>query len=144
MKRSCNLTKAEFLYLRYLLRAKTAERRGGYIAYIDELYNASGSPGRTCETCSIIGANILNIARQDYMNGRQRAILVTKANGRLSIKPGIGPLPAGNRGAHLDRAAICVHTYPEAIRKAGYAPFAPTSKCVNLRGDFTAKSAPVH
>ncbi|MDI8106931.1 hypothetical protein MJN85_29685, partial [Salmonella enterica subsp. enterica serovar Anatum] len=44
-------------------RDKTAEERDGYIAYIDELYNANRLTEILSETCSIIGANILNIAR---------------------------------------------------------------------------------
>ena len=61
-----NLTKSLSFCIYDICYAKTAEERDGYIAYIDELYNANRLTEILSETCSIIGANILNIARQDY------------------------------------------------------------------------------
>ncbi len=60
--------------------AKTAEERDGYIAYIDELYNANRLTEILSETCSIIGARFLNIARQDYepQQGASVTILVSE------------------------------------------------------------------
>ncbi len=55
--------KPEFLAIYDICYAKTAEERDGYIAYIDELYNANRLDRILSEYCSIIGANILNIAR---------------------------------------------------------------------------------
>jgi S-adenosylmethionine decarboxylase len=66
------------LYLRYLL-CQNRRRGDGYIAYIDELYNANRLTEILSETCSIIGANILNIARQDYEpQGASVTILVSE------------------------------------------------------------------
>lgn len=61
-----NLTKSLSFCIYDICYAKTAEERDGYIAYIDELYNANRLTEILSETCSIIGANILNIARRDY------------------------------------------------------------------------------
>ncbi len=90
-----NLTKSLSFCIYDICYAKTAEERDGYIAYIDELYNANRLTEILSETCSIIGANILNIARQDY-----EAVV-----------------------AHLDKSHICVHTYPESHPEGGLCTF---------------------
>ena len=73
-----NLTKSLSFCIYDICYAKTAEERDGYIAYIDELYNANRLTEILSETCSIIGANILNIARQDYEpQGASVTILVS-------------------------------------------------------------------
>ncbi|EIQ77770.1 S-adenosylmethionine decarboxylase proenzyme [Shigella flexneri 1235-66] len=74
-----NLTKSLSFCIYDICYAKTAEERDGYIAYIDELYNANRLTEILSETCSIIGANILNIARQDYEpQGASVTILVSE------------------------------------------------------------------
>lgn len=74
-----NLTKSLSFCIYDICYAKTAEERDGYIAYIDELYNANRLTEILSETCSIIGANILNIARQDYRpQGASVTILVSE------------------------------------------------------------------
>ena len=44
----------------------TAEQRERYIEYIDEAYNAERLTQILTDVADIIGANILNVARQDY------------------------------------------------------------------------------
>jgi len=74
-----NLTKSLSFCIYDICYVKTAEERDGYIAYIDELYNANRLTEILSETCSIIGANILNIARQDYEpQGASVTILVSE------------------------------------------------------------------
>lgn len=74
-----NLTKSLSFCIYDICYAKTTEERDGYIAYIDELYNANRLTEILSETCSIIGANILNIARQDYEpQGASVTILVSE------------------------------------------------------------------
>ena len=51
-----NLTKSLSFCIYDICYAKTAEERDGYIAYIDELYNANRLTEILTETCSIIGA----------------------------------------------------------------------------------------
>lgn len=85
-----NLTKSLSFCIYDICYAKTAEERDGYIAYIDELYNANRLTEILSETCSIIGANILNIARQDYEpQGASVTILVSEepVDPKLMIKP---------------------------------------------------------
>ena len=106
-----NLTKSLSFCIYDICYAKTAEERDGYIAYIDELYNANRLTEILSETCSIIGANILNIARQDYEpQGASVTILVSEE----PVDPQLidqtehpGPLPE-TVVAHLDKSHICV------------------------------------
>ena len=87
-----NLTKSLSFCIYDICYAKTAEERDGYIAYIDELYNANRLTEILSETCSIIGANILNIARQDYEpQGASVTILVSE-----EPVDEIADLPAGS------------------------------------------------
>lgn len=127
-----NLTKSLSFCIYDICYAKTAEERDGYIAYIDELYNANRLTEILSETCSIIGANILNIARQDYEpQGASVTILVSEepVDRNLSIKPNI---PARCRKpwwrTSIRAISVCI-PIRKAIRKAGFVPFAPTSKC---------------
>lgn len=100
-----NLTKSLSFCIYDICYAKTAEERDGYIAYIDELYNANRLTEILSETCSIIGANILNIARQDYEpQGASVTILVSEepVDPKLIDKTEHpGPLPE-TVVAHLD------------------------------------------
>ncbi len=138
-----NLTKSLSFCIYDICYAKTAEERDGYIAYIDELYNANRLTEILSETCSIIGANILNIARQDYEpQGASVTILVSEepVDPKLIDKTEHpGPLPE-TVVAHLDKSHICVHTYPENHLKAVYVPSAPILKS-DLRRDFSAEGA---
>jgi S-adenosylmethionine decarboxylase len=49
-----NLTKSLSFCIYDICYVKTAEERDGYIAYIDELYNANRLTEILSETCSII------------------------------------------------------------------------------------------
>ena len=121
-----NLTKSLSFCIYDICYAKTAEERDGYIAYIDELYNANRLTEILSETCSIIGANILNIARQDYEpQGASVTILVSEepVDPKLIDKTEHpGPLPE-TVVAHLDKSHICVHTYPESHPEGGLCTF---------------------
>jgi len=106
-----NLTKSLSFCIYDICYVKTAEERDGYIAYIDELYNANRLTEILSETCSIIGANILNIARQDYEpQGASVTILVSEEP--VSIKAISAYIPTRR-----------------AIRKAGCVLSAPILKC---------------
>lgn len=121
-----NLTKTLSFNLYDVCYAKTAEQRQGYIDYIDEFYNAERLTEILNNVAQIIGANILNIARQDYEpQGASVTMLVAeepvenpdKAN---SVSP--GPLPDAVVG-HLDKSHITVHTYPESHPDNGISTF---------------------
>lgn len=95
-----------------------AEQKQAYIDYIDEAYNADRLTQILKDVAEIIGANILNIALQDYdPQGASVTMLISEgmddevdAEQLNSESP--GPLPETVL-AHLDKSHITVHTYPE-------------------------------
>ena len=122
-----NLTKSLSICIYDICYAKTAEQKAEYIEYIDEQYNADRLTEILSEVCDIIGANILNIARQDYEpQGASVTILIAEeevkeaADVDQSERP--GPLP-DSVVAHLDKSHICVHTYPESRPDDGICTF---------------------
>ncbi|HDO34367.1 MAG TPA: adenosylmethionine decarboxylase [Chromatiales bacterium] len=113
-----NLTKSLSFNIYDICYAKTAAQRREYIEYIDEVYNAERLTEIMSGVTGIIGANILNIARQDYdPQGASVIMLIAEeavtSLGRLSNFAAPGPLPEAIV-AHLDKSHITVHTYPES------------------------------
>jgi S-adenosylmethionine decarboxylase len=120
-----NLTKSLSFNLYDVCWAKTAQERKDYTAYIDEEYNAERLTQILTEIVRIIGANILNVARQDYdPHGASVTMLISEkpldAEPENLEKP--GPVPE-DVVMHLDKSHICVHTYPEAHPYNGIATF---------------------
>jgi S-adenosylmethionine decarboxylase len=121
-----NLTKSLSFNLYDVCYAKTAEERNEYIQYIDEEYNATRLTQILTEVTRIIGANILNVARQDYNpQGASVTILISEepieSEPENPEKP--GPVPSESVVAHLNKSHICVHTYPESHPYNGIATF---------------------
>lgn len=121
-----NLTKALSFNIYDLCYAVTEEQREKYIAYIDEAYNAERLTQILTDVSEIIGANILNIARQDY---EPQGASVTMLIAEEPVPPGStfsstapGPLP-DTVLAHLDKSHITVHTYPESHPHDGISTF---------------------
>ncbi|EQC01740.1 adenosylmethionine decarboxylase [Photorhabdus temperata] len=121
-----NLTKSLSFCIYDICYAKSQADRDSYIAYIDEQYNANRLTEILSETCSIIGANILNIARQDYEpQGASVTILISEEPmdpKDVDNTENPGPLP-DSAVAHLDKSHICVHTYPESHPGGGICTF---------------------
>ena len=124
-----NLTKTLSFNIYDICYAKTLEDRKGYIAYIDEQYNAERLTGILSNVSSIIGANILNISSQDYdPQGASVTMLISEEkigdNGldESSQTETPGPLPETVL-AHLDKSHITVHTYPESHPDDGISTF---------------------
>jgi S-adenosylmethionine decarboxylase len=124
-----NLTKTLSFNIYDICYAKTLEDRKGYIAYIDEQYNAERLTGILSNVSSIIGANILNISSQDYdPQGASVTMLISEEkvgdNGldEASQTETPGPLPETVL-AHLDKSHITVHTYPESHPDDGISTF---------------------
>ncbi|PHM61722.1 adenosylmethionine decarboxylase [Xenorhabdus ishibashii] len=121
-----NLTKSLSFCIYDICYAKTKADRDSYIAYIDEQYNATRLTEILSETCSIIGANILNIARQDYdPKGASVTILISEEPIAVKLvdnteNPELFP---DSVVAHLDKSHICVHTYPESHPDDGICTF---------------------
>ncbi|MEX5714042.1 adenosylmethionine decarboxylase [Serratia ureilytica] len=121
-----NLTKSLSFCIYDICYAKTADDRDGYIAYIDEQYNANRLTEILSETCSIIGANILNIARQDYEpQGASVTILVSEEPiDPKDVDTSETPRPVAEYGRRAPgQSHICVHTYPESHPEGGLCTF---------------------
>ena len=74
-----NLTKALSFNIYDMCYAVSEEQRQRYIEYIDEVYNAERLTQILTEVAHIIGANILNVARQDYdPQGASVTILISE------------------------------------------------------------------
>ena len=119
-----NLTKTLSFNIYDICYAVTPEQRQAYIEYIDEAYNAERLTQILTDVTEIIGANILNIAHQDYdPQGASVTILVSEeplAAKELSNTEAPGPEAVV---AHLDKSHITVHTYPESHPEGGISTF---------------------
>ena len=115
-----NLTKTLSFNIYDICYAKSEKEQKGYIEYIDEQYNSERLTNILKEVTEIIGANILNISKQDYEpQGASVAILITEE----ALPPDLIDASC-NRGeimcryrdttlGHLDKSHVTVHTYPE-------------------------------
>ncbi|HHW21647.1 MAG TPA: adenosylmethionine decarboxylase [Clostridiaceae bacterium] len=117
-----NLTKSLSFNIYDVCYAETERDKNDYIEYIDEQYNSERLTNILCKVAEIIGANILNISKQDYEpQGASVNLLIAeeqlapneidetcnqgKFNGMLAWNNTVH--------AHLDKSHITVHTYPE-------------------------------
>ena len=74
-----NLTKTLSFNIYDVCYARSPAHREEYLAYIDEEYNADRLTNILTDVADIIGANILNVARQDYEpQGASVTILVSE------------------------------------------------------------------
>lgn len=129
-----NLTKALSFNIYDVCYAVTEEQRQRYIEYIDEAYNAERLTEILTEVADIIGANILNVARQDYdPQGASVTILISEQPvidradvGKEMLKDAMREseeAPEASVVAHLDKSHITVHTYPESHPFNGISTF---------------------
>jgi S-adenosylmethionine decarboxylase len=122
-----NLTKTLSFNIYDICYAITPRQRREYIEYIDEAYNAERLTQILTDVSNIIGANILNIAHQDYEpQGASVTMLISEepvVDKKLLSQPEQpGPLPDAVV-AHLDKSHITVHTYPESHPDNGISTF---------------------
>ena len=132
-----NLTKSLSYNLYDVCYAKSEAEKRDYVSYIDEEYNADRLTEILTNVTEIIGASILNIARQDYdpqgasvtmliseetldPDHRSRGVEDGHALAESHASPNGGP---GTVVGHLDKSHICVHTYPEAHPDDGICTF---------------------
>ncbi len=117
-----NLTKTLSFNIYDVCYAKTEREKKDYIAYIDEQYNSDRLTKILCDVTEIIGANVLNISKQDYdPQGASVTILVTEESIPIHLID-----PSCNKGeltqvalresvvGHLDKSHLTVHSYPES------------------------------
>jgi S-adenosylmethionine decarboxylase len=110
-----NLTKSLSFNIYDVCYAKSAREQQDYIAYIDEQYNSERLTHILTALTDQIGAQVLNIARQDYEpQGASVTLLIAEAP----------MLPRGEvQLGHLDKSHVTVHTYPEFHPKTSLATF---------------------
>jgi S-adenosylmethionine decarboxylase len=121
-----NLTKTLSFNIYDICYTRSRKQMREYIEYIDEEYNADRLTDILSDVSDIIGANILNIARQDYdPQGASVTMLISEepiTSEHLSNTEAPGPLPESVVG-HLDKSHITVHTYPESHPHIGISTF---------------------
>ncbi len=125
-----NLTKSLSFNIYDICYAKTKQQRQDYIAYIDEQYNGNRLTEILKEVTNIIGAQILNIAYQDFdPQGASVTMLISEESLEKSTEEqrdaqteSPGPLPQTVL-AHLDKSHLTVHTYPEIHPNDGICTF---------------------
>jgi len=124
-----NLTKSLSFNIYDVCITETEEERVKYIEYIDEMYNSKRLTEILEQVTKNIGANILNISKQDYdPQGASVTILISEGEIPLvavdeSCNRGIlTPVPE-TVVAHLDKSHITVHSYPESHPEKGISTF---------------------
>lgn len=122
-----NLTKSLSFNMYDICYTGTKEEREAYIAYIDDQYNADRLTKILITVSDIIGAHVVNIAKQDYVpQGASVTLLVSE--GPVieipvdSLEKSPGPLPEAVV-MQLDKSHITVHTYPEFHPNEGISTF---------------------
>ncbi len=121
-----NLTKQLSFNIYDICYAQSAHQRTQYIEYIDEEYNTQRLTKILTDVANIIGATVLNVARQDYdPQGASVTMLIAEEKMlpaspskiyRSSLEPDLVV-------AHLDKSHITVHTYPESHPNNGVSTF---------------------
>jgi S-adenosylmethionine decarboxylase len=122
-----NLTKTLSFNMYDICYTKTKAEREAYIAYIDEQYNADRLTKILNNVSEIIGAHVLNTAKQDYVpQGASVTMLVSEGPiievPTESFDGWPGPLP-DSVVMQLDKSHITVHTYPEYHPDEGISTF---------------------
>lgn len=118
-----NLTKSLSFNIYDVCYAKGEREQKEYIEYIDEQYNSERLTKILCDVTKVIGANILNISKQDY-DPQGASVNILIAEGALTpeeidVSCNQGKLICNNSlqqetvHAHLDKSHVTVHTYPE-------------------------------
>jgi S-adenosylmethionine decarboxylase len=123
-----NLTKTLSFNIYDICFTKTEADRKSYIEYIDEQYNSERLTNILKEVTHIIGAKVLNIARQDYdPQGASVTMLISEDELPVAVVDpscNLGELPiARHVVGHLDKSHITVHTYPESHPDGGISTF---------------------
>lgn len=122
-----NLTKSLAFNMYDICYTRTKDEREAYLEYIDEQYNAERLTAILKQVSDIIGAHVLNIAKQDYVpQGASVTILVSEGPvvevPKESYAESPGPLPE-SVVMSLDKSHITVHTYPEYHPDDGISTF---------------------
>jgi S-adenosylmethionine decarboxylase len=123
-----NLTKTLSFNMYDICYAMSPEHRQAYIEYIDEEYNSDRLARILTNVAGIIGATVLNIAKQDYApQGASVTMLVAEGQETEPFSK-TEPLDTSEPISsaivtHLDKSHITVHTYPENHPNKGISTF---------------------
>lgn len=121
-----NLTKTLSFNIYDVSYARTEAEIKEYMDYIDEEYNSDRLTQILEDVASIIGANILNVAKADYEPlGASVTLLISEevpAMSGVTNSESPGPTPE-TLVAHLDKSHLTVHTYPETHPVEGICTF---------------------
>lgn len=112
-----NLTKTLSFNIYDICYAVSEQERRDYLAYIDDQYNSTRLTKILCEVTEMIGAHVLNIAKQDYdPQGASVTILISEEPVEEQFLDASCNVAAGKPTSvvgHLDTSHVTVHTYPE-------------------------------
>ena len=115
-----NLTKTLSFNIYDICYAKTRQERKEYLKYVDEQYNSVRLTKILTDVTTMIGATVLNIAKQDYdPQGASVTMLISEEpvddallDATCNVAK-IEDLSSQTIVAHLDKSHVTVHTYPE-------------------------------
>lgn len=122
-----NLTKTLSFNIYDICYNATIEEQHKYKEYIDEQFNSERLTNILEGVTEIIGASILNIAKQDYDPvGASVTLLISE-----EVVPIFKVDPSCNKGiiggghvvGHLDKSHVTAHTYPESHPRIGVSSF---------------------
>lgn len=102
-----NLTKSLSFNIYDVCYAKSEREQRDYIAYIDEQYNSERLTNILLQVTDMIGAQVLNISKQDYEPQGASVTFLIAEESMISSKSGETIV------SHLDKSHVTVHTYPE-------------------------------
>lgn len=114
-----NLTKTLSFNIYDVCYAKSEREQKDYIKYIDEQYNSDRLTKILCDVTDMIGAQVLNISKQDYEpQGASVNILIAEDSldsTKIDESCNQGKYTRGHEAvhAHLDKSHVTVHTFPE-------------------------------
>jgi len=124
-----NLTKSLSFNIYDICITETEDERKKYIEYIDEMYNSKRLTEILVQVTNNIGANVLNISKQDYEpQGASVTILISEEEVPVyavddSCNKGVITPSPKTVVAHLDKSHITVHSYPESHPEKGISTF---------------------
>ena len=122
-----NLTKTLSFNIYDVCYAKSEREQKDYVAYIDEQYNSERLTNILCDVTEMIGANVLNIAKQDYDPQGASVTLLVAEQSMIAENKANGIVTKESVVAHLDKSHLTVHTYPE---------YHPDNSIANFRVDI--------
>lgn len=122
-----NLTKTLSFNIFDICYTRDNEEQNAYKAYIDEQFNAERVTNILKNVTEIIGAYVLNIAKQDYdPEGASVTIMISEENiSKKFLDPSCngGIIPPTDIVGHLNKSHVTVHTYPESHPRKGVSSF---------------------